>query len=221
MIAGSERTPAVVRIKICGITRPSDALAAISAGADALGFNFWPKSKRYVAPATARAIIATLPPFVTTVGVFVDAERSEIERIAALTGIRALQLHGDEPPPACVGYALPVIKALRVGADFSAAWFTRYEVRAYLLDAPTVGYGGGGAVFDWNRLAGIHAGVPLILAGGLTPDNVAEAIATVRPYAVDVASGVEASPGIKDPEAMRRFVANVRAAAMAPQSLSP
>jgi phosphoribosylanthranilate isomerase len=203
---------APVRVKICGITRPEDAKAAVAAGADALGFNFWPHSKRYLRPEAARAIIATLPPFVVAVGVFVNEQRDEIERLASRSGIQALQLHGDETPADCTGYALPVIRGLRVGADFNAGTLAAFAVSAYLLDAPAPGYGGSGTCFDWNLLKGVQAPSPIILAGGLTPKNVADAVRCVHPYAVDVASGVESAPGIKDASAMRAFVAAAKSA---------
>jgi phosphoribosylanthranilate isomerase len=197
-----------VRVKICGITRPEDALAAAAAGADALGFNFWPGSKRYIPAVRARAIIALLPPFVIPVGVFVNQKRDEIEEVAASTGIHVLQLHGDETPEACGGYLLPVVKAIRVGADFSPEMLNRYAyaVSACLLDTPSSGFGGTGSTFDWGRLASLRPSTPIILAGGLTPNNVAAAVDAVKPYAVDVASGVEQGPGVKDAVAMQRFV---------------
>ena len=203
---------APVRVKICGITRPEDAQAAVAAGADALGFNFWPQSKRYLRPEAARAIIATLPPFVVAVGVFVNERRGEVERIAGHSGVQALQLHGDETPADCTGYALPVIRGLRVGSDFNAATLAAFAVSAYLLDAPAPGYGGSGTCLDWNLLKGVQAPSPIILAGGLTPQNVADAVRCVRPYAVDVASGVESAPGIKDASAVRAFVAAAKSA---------
>ena len=200
------------RVKICGITRPEDAEAAVRAGADALGFNFWPGSKRYVHPEAAQAIIATLPPFVTAVGVFVDQRRAEITAIARQTGIALVQLHGNESPDQCRGYPWPVVKAFRVGDDFLPAALARYRVRAYLLDAPAPGFGGSGTRFDWTRARDLSAPGPVILAGGLTPENVAPAVAAVRPYAVDVASGVESTPGVKDPDKLARFVRAVRSA---------
>jgi phosphoribosylanthranilate isomerase len=195
-----------VKIKICGITRPEDALAAAQLGADALGFNFWPRSKRYLAPEDARAIVRRLPPFVTAIGVFVDASREEILRAADTSGIQVAQLHGDEPPELCASLPLPVVKALRMTNAHALAALAAYEVSGFLLDAPSAGYGGSGTTFDWSLAAEAAQVVPVVLAGGLTPENVAEAIRVVRPWGVDVASGVETSPGVKDADRMRRFI---------------
>jgi phosphoribosylanthranilate isomerase len=195
------------RVKICGITRLEDALAAVRLGADALGFNFWPGSKRHLAPAAAREIIRALPPFVTTVGVFVDPTREEAVSAAASSGVQVLQLHGDEPPELCAHLPLPVLKGIRVSGPAALALLGRYVgVAGFLLDAATPGYGGSGQTFDWSLVAGAAERVTVVLAGGLTPANVAEAVRAVRPYAVDVASGVESAPGVKDPELMSRFI---------------
>lgn len=196
------------RVKICGITRLEDALAAVRLGADALGFNFWPGSRRYLAPAAARAIIRALPPLVTTVGVFVDPGRDEAMAAAAISGVQVLQLHGDESPEACARLPLPVLKGIRVRGEASLALLDRYEgaVAGFLLDADTAGYGGSGQVFDWALAARAAAQRPIVLAGGLTPANVAEAVRAVRPFGVDVASGVEAAPGVKDPDLVSRFI---------------
>jgi phosphoribosylanthranilate isomerase len=202
-----------VRVKICGITRLQDALAACDAGADALGFNFWPGSKRHVSAAVAAGIVRALPPFVTVVGVFVDQPREELARIAGEVGLHVLQLHGDEAPEDCAGHGLPVIKALRADASLSAGRIAAYPVRAVLLDTPAPAFGGTGVPFDWTAVASLTVPVPVILAGGLTPDNVGEAVRVARPWAVDVASGVESAPGVKDTLAMRRFVRAARAAA--------
>lgn len=202
-----------VRVKICGITRLEDALAAARLGADALGFNFWPASKRHVTPAAARAIIRRLPPLLTTVGVFVNQTEEELRSIAAETGIQVLQLHGDEPPDLCARLPLPVVKAIPVDQVRSLARLLSYEVSAFLLDTPSRGYGGSGVPFDWSLAEGVSEVAPVILAGGLHPENVAAAIRAVRPYAVDVASGVESSPGVKDMDRMSRFVAAAREAA--------
>jgi phosphoribosylanthranilate isomerase len=199
-----------VRIKICGITRLEDALLAVRLGADALGFNFWPGTKRYVDPDAARDILEQLPPFVTTVGVFVNQPPAEVLAIAARTGIAALQLHGDESPTEAGGYALPTIKALRLSGTASLDALARYHVRAFLLDAPSAGFGGSGNTCDWECAAAAARRAPVILAGGLKPENVADAVRAVRPYAVDVASGVESSPGVKDPDKLKRFIDNAR-----------
>jgi phosphoribosylanthranilate isomerase len=195
-----------VRIKICGITTVEDALLAVRLGTNALGFNFWPDSKRYVSPSTAGAIVARLPPFVTTVGVFVNQPEGEMRAIAAEAGMQVFQLHGDEPPALCSRLPLPVIKAIPVDQVKTLSRLLSYEVSAFLLDTPSRGFGGSGVPFDWSLAEGVSEVAPVILAGGLTPENVAEAIRAVRPYAVDVASGVESAPGVKDPEKMARFI---------------
>jgi phosphoribosylanthranilate isomerase len=195
-----------VRVKICGVTRLEDALAAVRLGADALGFNFWPGSKRYLAPAAARAIVRALPPFVAAVGVLVDPTRDEALRAAEASGVGVLQLHGDETPELCAALPLPVVKAIRVDGARALAALASYEVSAFLLDAPGPGYGGTGRTFDWALAHEAAAAARVILAGGLGPDNVAEAVATVRPYGVDVASGVERAAGVKDEELVARFI---------------
>jgi phosphoribosylanthranilate isomerase len=203
-----------VRIKVCGVTRAEDALAAVRLGADALGFNFWPGSRRHLTSAAAREIIALLPPFVTSVGVFVNQSEGEMRAIAAETGIQVFQLHGDEPPELCARLPLPVVKAIPVDQVRSLSRLLSYEVSAFLLDTPSRGYGGSGEPFDWSLAEGVSEVAPVILAGGLTPENVAAAIRAVRPYAVDVASGVESSPGVKDMDRMSRFVSAVREAGL-------
>ncbi len=194
------------KVKICGITRLDDALAAVRLGADALGFNFWPRSKRHLPPGEARAIVRRLPPFVTAVGVFVDPTRDEVLRAADQSGIAVVQLHGDEPPELCLSLPLPVLKAIRVADVHALAALASYEVQGFLLDAPTAGYGGSGQTFDWDLAAQVARELPIVLAGGLGPENVAEAVRVVRPWAVDVASGVERAPGVKDPDKMRLFI---------------
>jgi phosphoribosylanthranilate isomerase len=201
-----------VRVKICGITRLEDAFAAIRAGADALGFNFWPGSKRHVDPEVAAEIVSELPPFLAKVGVFVNQTRAEVVRLAARTGMTAVQLHGDESPQFCSGFPLPVVKALRVTSASALAAMDQYTVSGFLLDSPGRGFGGSGRTFDWDLLRESASDCPVILAGGLTPDNVARAIERVAPYGVDVASGVETKPGVKDALLMARFVAAARAA---------
>lgn len=199
-----------VRVKICGITRVEDALLAVRLGADALGFNFWPESKRYVSPSAASAIVARLPPFVTSVGVFVNQPEAELRAIAAESGVQVFQLHGDEPPDLCSRLPLPVIKAIAVDEVRTLSRLLSYEVSAFLLDTPSRGFGGSGVPFDWSLAEGVSEAAPVVLAGGLTPENVAEAIRAVRPYAVDVASGVESAPGVKDPARLARFIAAAR-----------
>jgi phosphoribosylanthranilate isomerase len=199
-----------VRVKICGITRAEDALAALRLGADALGFNFWPGSRRYLSPAAAREIVARLPPFATTVGVFVNQPEEEIRAIASASGVQVLQLHGDEPPDLCARLPWPVVKAIPVDQVRALSRLLSYEVAAFLLDTPSRGYGGTGVPFDWSLAEGVSDVAPVILAGGLDPDNVADAIRAVRPYAVDVASGVESEPGVKSASKMARFISRAK-----------
>ncbi len=202
-------------VKVCGITNVEDALAALDAGAEMLGFNFYARSPRYVTPAAARQIIERLPEGVTCVGVFVNEPApADVERIAREARLGAVQLHGDETPEYCQSLrGLTTIKALRVGADYTPKSAAAYDTDAVLLDAYVAGERGGtGHTFDWALATLTRERVPrLFLAGGLNPDNVASAVAAVRPYAVDVCSGVETSPGRKSPELMCRFVEQVRA----------
>ena len=201
-----------VRVKICGVTRLEDALAAARLGADAIGFNFWPRSKRHLSPGAAGEIVRRLPPHVATFGVFVNPTRDELLAALAASGVGAVQLHGDEPPALCLGLPVPVVKALRIGDARDLAALASYEVRAFLLDAPSAGYGGSGATFDWSLAAAAARELPVLLAGGLGPGNVAEAIRAVRPLGVDVASGVEASPGVKDPALLEQFIRRAKEA---------
>ncbi len=205
-------THARTRIKICGITRREDALAAAAAGADAVGFVFYQKSPRHVAPAAAAAIARVLPPFVTAVGLFVDAPFGEVERVLAAVPLGLLQFHGDEPPEFCAQFGRPYIKAVRVrpGTDL-LQYAARYpDAAALLLDAYRPGVPGGtGETFDWNLIPG-RIRPAIVLSGGLGPGNVGAGIEAVRPLAVDVSSGVEAAPGIKDAALVRRFAAAVR-----------
>ena len=204
----------MTRVKVCGITNLEDALAALEAGAEMLGFNFYPRSPRYVTAAEARKIIGRLPGGVTCVGVFVNEPApADVERVAREAGLGAVQLHGDETPEYCRSLrGLTTIKALRVGADYDVESAAAYDTDAVLLDAYVAGERGGtGHTFDWALATLTRERVPrLLLAGGLNPDNVAAALAAVRPYAVDVCSGVETSPGRKCPELMRRFVEQVK-----------
>jgi phosphoribosylanthranilate isomerase len=201
-----------VRVKICGVRRLPDALAAAEAGADAVGFNFWRPGRRYVAPEVARQIARALPPFVCKVGVFVDEDPEDVREIANLVRLDALQLHGAEPPEVCAAYELPVIKSIKVRGPESVADLGRYRVAGFLLDADVPGGtpGGTGRTFDWSLAARAAEAGPVILSGGLTPDNVEEAIRRARPYAVDVASGVE-TDGVKDPDKIRAFIDRVQA----------
>lgn len=203
----------VVRSKICGITCIDDALAAVAAGADAVGFVFYAKSPRAVTVLQARAIIAALPPFVTSVGLFVNASACELNETLDAVPLDLLQFHGDETPEQCEGYHRPFIKALRVkaGDDIAQACARYSNASGILLDAYVEGVPGGtGEVFDWSLIPqGLSK--PIILAGGLSANNVAQAIAQVRPYAVDVSGGVEKSKGIKDHAKIRAFMQAVRA----------
>lgn len=191
-------------IKICGITRAEDAEAAASLGANALGFVLWPKSPRHTTTVAAAAIIRWLPPFVTPVGVLVDPAAEDVAR-AADAGLRLVQIHGAVPGGPL---ALPVLRAVHLSANGTEGIEPGVDDDTVLLDAhDPVRYGGTGQTVDWTRARAIAARRRIVLAGGLTPLNVRDAIATVRPYAVDVASGVEARPGVKDHELLRRFMA--------------
>lgn len=199
------------KIKICGITNIEDAICAVEAGADALGFVFYKKSPRNVTPEVVKQIVAMLPPFVTTVGLFVNTAPEKIKKIMALTGLDTIQLHGDETPADCSLLPYRVIKAVRVKNADSLVGISAYEVAALLLDAWSDDqYGGSGESFDWQLAKQFTAQVPLILAGGLNPDNIAQAIMMVKPYAVDVSSGVEISPGCKDHQKIKHFIQQVK-----------
>jgi len=196
------------RIKICGITRPEDGLAAANAGADAIGLVFYPKSPRAVTIEQAQAICAVLPPFVTVVALFVDAEHFEIEDVLAAVPIDLLQFHGSETPAQCDAYATPYIKAIRMreDADLAEAVQQYSSARGILVDTFNPNEAGGtGEIFDWDRVPdGLDT--PIILAGGLEPSNIKAAIQQLHPYAVDVSSGVELSKGIKDVSKIQAFV---------------
>jgi phosphoribosylanthranilate isomerase len=203
----------MVKVKICGITTVEDALACVESGADALGFVFYPKSKRAVTPQVVRKITQNLPPFVSKVGVFVNGDPRDILEIMSYANLDYAQLHGDETPEMCeyVG-ASRVIKAFRLKDDSSVQEVKNYlkVVRAILVDSYSeVSYGGTGRRADINlilKVKEIASGVPLIVSGGLNPENVATVIREVEPYAVDVSSGVEKSPGVKDWEKVKEFV---------------
>ncbi len=195
-----------MKTKICGITSVEDALTASGLGADALGFIFSKDSSRYVEPRTVKDIVMQLPPFTTPVGVFVNATREEVLRTCAISGIRAIQFHGDEQPDDLGGYTIPTYKAFRVNADFNLRSLRNYRPKTFLLDAYSENrQGGTGKVFDWNIAVAAKEYGHVILAGGLSPENVAEAVRTVHPYAIDVNSGVEASPGRKDAIKLERL----------------
>lgn len=198
----------MVRIKICGITNLEDALLATELGANALGFIFYAKSPRSVEPEAAREIIRQLPPLVLSVGVFVDEETAVVRDLAARVGLDWVQLHGQESPEYCRSLGRRVLKGFRIKDADSLQELTAYRgaVQAFLLDTYKQGQTGGtGEAFDWELAVRAKGSGPIVLAGGLTADNVAQAVATVRPQAVDVASGVEAAPGKKDPEKLRAF----------------
>lgn len=196
----------MARVKICGITNVGDALIAAEYGADALGFVFYKGSPRYISPDEARKIVLGLPPFITTVGVFVDESPEEVERIMDYAGIDLAQFHGQEPPEACM-IDRRVIKAIRIKDLTDLDLLKYYRVSAFLLDtyAPQ-SFGGTGQVFNWDIAADAKQFGKIILAGGLTPDNVEAAIRRVRPYAVDVSSGVEEQKGRKDHRKLRLFI---------------
>ncbi len=199
------------RVKICGITRPEDGLAAARAGADAIGLVFYPKSPRAVTIERAREIMHVLPPFVAAVGLFVNARPAEIRVVLAELAIDLLQFHGDESPEECRGYGRPYIKALAMAPGVDVAEYARRyaDSAGLLLDTHREGVRGGtGEVFDWARApSGLDK--PIILAGGLTPENVTEAVRQVWPYGVDVSSGVESSKGIKDAARIEAFIRGV------------
>ena len=200
------------RVKICGITRAEDSLAAISSGTDAIGFVFWQQSPRNILPQQAKSITRNIPAFVTTVGVYVNPSADWVRETSTIANLSLLQFHGDEAPEFCDQFALPYIKALRIkeGVDL-LEYSNRYQnAKALLLDTYSANMPGGtGEVFDW-KLIPSNLPLPIILSGGLTPDNVAQAITKVRPWAVDVSSGVEASKGIKDINKISAFMQKVK-----------
>ncbi|HKK05606.1 MAG TPA: phosphoribosylanthranilate isomerase [Gammaproteobacteria bacterium] len=211
------------RIKFCGITRARDAREAVRLGADAVGLVFYPESPRAVSIAQAVEVAKTVPPFVSVVGLFVDAEAAYIREVVSAVRIDLLQFHGDERPEACAGFQRPYIKALRMreGVDVAAYARSYPEAAGLLLDAYVAGQPGGtGSRFDWERIPA-DLSRPLILAGGLTPDNVGEAVRRVKPYAVDVSGGVEADKGIKDPDRMAAFAEAVAEADRASNAGEP
>ena len=214
------------RIKICGLTQAADVDHAVRAGADAIGFVLYPPSPRYVTPAKAGVLAQRLPAFVTPVLLFVNASTDEVAAGVAAVPNALLQFHGDETPDACQAHGRPYIRAARVPTGDGAQRFDLLEygqvhagAQALLLDAHVQGYGGGGQTFDWTAFNWSHpqlnASARLVLSGGLTPANVAAGVRLVRPWAVDVSSGVERAKGIKDPDLIDRFVAAVRQADLA------
>ena len=199
-------------VKICGITRLEDALASVRAGAQAIGLVFYAPSPRYIAPAAAGAIIRALPPFITTVGLFVDAPAEEVRATLAQAPVQLLQFHGAETSDYCRQFGRPYMKAVRMGPEVDLLQYARdyHDAKALLLDAYVEGlHGGSGVAFDWGR---VPDGLPLpvILSGGLTAENVGDAVRRVRPCAVDVSSGVESARGIKDAGKIAAFIGGVR-----------
>jgi phosphoribosylanthranilate isomerase len=203
----------IPRIKICGFTRVEDLQQAVHAGADAIGLVFYPPSPRYVDLPTAQALARAVPPFVSVVGLFVNADPALVRATLAAVPIHLLQFHGEEDEVYCRQFDRPYMKAARVrpGMDLLQYAADFWSAQAILLDAFVEGYGGGGKVFDWTLIPE-NLGKPIVLSGGLDADNVADAVRRVQPAAVDVSSGVEAAKGIKDSEKIRAFVAAVRSA---------
>lgn len=201
-----------MRVKVCGITRYEDARIAIQLGADAIGFVFWPHSARYISPDMAHRISASIPPFVCTVGVYVDPDVAWVEETIEVAKLNLLQFHGDETPEFCNQFSQPYIKAVRVRQDTDLLQYAqRYSnAKGLLLDTYTAGIPGGtGRVFDWHLIPQ-NLPLPFILSGGLDPSNVAMAIKQTQPWAVDVSSGVEASKGIKDEKKIFAFMQGVK-----------
>ena len=199
-------------VKICGITRLEDAFASIRGGAHAIGFNFYAPSPRHVTPVAAGAIMRALPPFITTVGLFVDAPAEEVLATLAQAPVQLLQFHGAETPAYCRQFQRPYMKAVRMGAGVDLLQYARdyHDAKALLLDAYVEGlHGGSGATFDWSQVPG-GLPLPIIVSGGLTAENVGDAVRRVRPSAVDVSSGVESAKGIKDAAKIAAFIAGVR-----------
>ncbi|MFW5774671.1 MAG: phosphoribosylanthranilate isomerase [Chitinivibrionales bacterium] len=202
-----------VKIKICGITRYEDARIAANLGVDAIGFIFYPKSPRFIQPADARDIITRLPPFISKVGVFVNESVDTTNTVVSRFGIDTVQLHGDEPPDMLDRIQAPVVKSFSVGPDFDLNVLFEYKPAAFLLDTwDKEKRGGTGKTFDWNiARAATSQTTPIILAGGLGPSNIEEALHNVTPYGVDISSGVEIMPGVKNPHKMKDLVKKVKA----------
>lgn len=199
------------RIKICGLTRERDVVAAVEAGADAIGLVFYPPSPRYVEPARAAELARLIPPFVTTVGLFVEPEPHFVREVLAVVPLQMLQFHGEERAVDCERFGLPWLKAARMrpGVDLLKFAASYPSAAGILLDAFVEGYGGGGKTFDWNLIPA-DLGRPMVLSGGLSPENVCEAVKRIRPWAVDVSSGVESAKGIKDAALIAAFIQGVR-----------
>jgi phosphoribosylanthranilate isomerase len=203
------------KIKICGITNIDDARVAVEAGADMVGLIFYPPSPRYVSPQQAQRIVEILPASCRAVGVFVNEDVETIKRIACEAGVQVVQLHGSEPPEVCQQLAWPVFKTFRFTAAVRPEMMRNYRVKAFLIEGFHADYyGGSGSLADWHQTAALHKYGRIILAGGLTANNVAEAIRIVNPYAVDVCSGVEREAGKKDWVRLRTFIAAANAASL-------
>ena len=201
-----------VKVKVCGMTSLKDALVAVEGGADAVGFIFYKKSPRSVTMKTVREIVLELPPFVDTVGVFVDETAEQVNKIADYCNLDIIQLHGDESPTYCKKIRRKVIKAFRIKDMQSVKKISNFQVSGFLLDTFSENlHGGTGKVFDWNLALPAKKFGPVIMAGGLTPNNVQQAVRQIRPYGVDVCSGVESEPGIKDHKKVRAFLNNAKA----------
>ena len=201
-----------VKVKVCGMTSLKDALVAVEGGADAVGFIFYKKSPRSVTMKTVREIVLELPPFVDTVGVFVDETAEQVNKIADYCNLDIIQLHGDESPTFCKKIRRKVIKAFRIKDMQSVKKLSSFQVSGFLLDTFSENlHGGTGKVFDWNLALPAKKFGPVIMAGGLTPNNVQQAVRQIRPYGVDVCSGVESEPGIKDHKKVRAFLKNANA----------
>ncbi len=211
----------MTQVKICGITNLDDARVAVEAGADMIGFIFYPPSPRYVAPERAQEIVEQLSSDVAAVGVFVNETVESITHVAEASGVKRVQLHGDEPPSVCAALPWPVIKAFRFTERVRPEMMADYTaVDAFLIEGfHATLYGGGGALADWQQVATLHNYGRIILAGGLTPENVLQAIRVVQPHAVDVGSGVESSPGKKDWQKVRTFVRQAKQVAAAHESI--
>ncbi|OGQ82613.1 MAG: hypothetical protein A3F90_14000 [Deltaproteobacteria bacterium RIFCSPLOWO2_12_FULL_60_19] len=208
----------MVKVKVCGITNIQDALKAVELGADLLGFNFYPPSPRYVAPEKARTILSELPSGIDNVALFVNEPKEKVREVLGYgllangrQAFSGLQFHGEESAAYCGGWKLKIIKAFRIRDRESLSGIERFPADFYLLDSWAPGYGGSGAAFPWNWLEGLN-GERLILAGGLDARNVAEAIRLILPYGVDVCTGVEARPGIKDYEKLKEFISAAKSA---------
>jgi len=199
------------RIKICGITRDADLRATAEAGADAFGLVFYPPSPRFLTLERARELSRAAPAFLTSVALFVNASEEEVKRVLEVVQPQVLQFHGEEPPEFCRAFGVPYVKACRVkaGVDLLEYWRPFSDACGWLADAWVEGYGGAGTGFDWSLVPAVRA-KPLVLSGGLNPENVGEAIRRVKPWGVDVSSGVESAKGAKDAEKIAAFVAEVR-----------